>query len=244
MTSWTPDDSELFNTYGEAFVPRRREQFAMLCALIDPLPTPSVLELGCGTGLLTAEILRAYPAAVVTAIDSSETMLAEASRRLAPFGDRSDLRTVDLLDRAWRTGTYGAVVTSLAVHHLDDVQKRDLIQAVYDRLAPGGVFAQADLTRPATPRITTLAAATWDASVGDQSIELFGDDEALDAFRRSRWNTFHFPDPVDRPATLVHTIGWLHEAGFVGIDVPWAFAGHTVLSAMRPRVPGGGADSA
>ncbi|WP_280246789.1 class I SAM-dependent methyltransferase [Nocardia abscessus] len=244
MNSWTADDTELFCTYGDAFVPRRGEQYAAICASIDPLLEQAVLELGCGAGLLTAAILQSQPAAVVTALDSSESMLAMARRQVAHFADRVSLCRGDLRDSAWCSGRYGAVVTSLAVHHLDDEAKRDLMRAVYDLLVPGGVFVQADLIRPATPATTTLAAATWDASVADQSVELFGNNQAHIAFQRSRWNTFRFPDPVDQPATVVDNVLWLRRIGFGGIDVPWAFAGHAIVSAVRPATADEGAGSA
>jgi len=234
MTAWSSNETELFVQYGDAFVPRRREQVAVICALLDSLPQATVLELACGEGILTAEILREHPPVVVTAVDASAAMLAAARRRLAPFGSRASLIEADLTDESWRTGWYGAAVTSLAVHHLDDAGKRAMMRAVYELLSPGGVYVQADLMLPATPVATAVAAALWDTSVEHQSLALYGGDDAHAAFLHARWNTFRFPDPVDHPATVVDQLSWLADAGFVGVDVPWAFAGHAILTATRP----------
>jgi tRNA (cmo5U34)-methyltransferase len=234
MTTWNADDTALFARYGDAFVPRRREQISVVCALLDGLPSPAVLELACGEGILTAELLYTYPKLTITAVDASTAMLVAAQQRLAPFGERVRLVEADLADERWRVGTYGAVVTSLAVHHLNDVGKGALMRTVHGLLAPGGVYVQADLVSPATPVTTALAAEQWEGTVEYQSRAMYGGAEAYAAFRHSRWNTFRHPDPVDQPASVADQLRWLADAGFVDVDLPWAFAGHAILTAARP----------
>jgi tRNA (cmo5U34)-methyltransferase len=236
---WEAADTELFLRFGDAFVPRRQEQIATVCALLAQMPRPAVLELGCGDGILTAEILREFPSATVTAVDASVIMLEAARKRLATLGSRVQLVEAALAGTSWRTGVYGAVVTSLAVHHLDHAGKRDLFGAVYGLLAPAGVYVQADLFLPATPAAAGVAAQQWDALAKAQSQSLYGSSQAYEAFRESQWNTFRFPDPADQPAALTDQLRWLADAGFTGIDVTWVLAGHAVLTATRPGGPVG-----
>jgi Methylase involved in ubiquinone/menaquinone biosynthesis len=235
MTEWTDDDTSLFLRYGDAFVPRRREQIHVVRVLLHGLVSPQILDLGCGPGLLAAEILREHPSVKLTGVDASDEMLAVARSHLAPFGERVRLIQSDLDSPAWQNGRYGAVVTSLAVHHLDDDGKRRLFQAVYSTLEPGGVFVQADLVRPATPVATVLASDQWNDAVEYQSSTLYGGTEASQAFRKSCWNTFEHPDEVDKPASLFDQLTWLAETGFVDIDVIWVFAGHAIITATRPN---------
>ena len=59
--------------------------------IVDLLPKGHpvrVLDLGAGTGLLAERILDALPDGVVTCLDFSPAMIAEARRRLARFGHR------------------------------------------------------------------------------------------------------------------------------------------------------------
>ncbi|MEV4630651.1 class I SAM-dependent methyltransferase [Micromonospora sp. NPDC049523] len=231
--TWQASDTDVFVRYGDAFVPQRRAQIESICDLVTPLPTPEILDLGCGDGKLTAELLQRFPTARVTALDGSARMLELAGRRLAPFGTRVRLQRAALEDRGWRSGTYGAVVTSLAVHHLADPDKRQLYQDLNAMLVPGAVFVMADLVRPATRATTALAARRWDAEVARQSVAIHGGPAAADAFRETRWNTFTHPDPVDRPATLVEHLDWLRAAGFVDVDACWMLAGHVLLTASR-----------
>lgn len=66
----------------------------LLARHLPPLDKPRVLELGCGTGVVTEQLLR--HGAAVTAVDLSEKMLARARRKLAGyeativFGDAED----------------------------------------------------------------------------------------------------------------------------------------------------------
>jgi tRNA (cmo5U34)-methyltransferase len=196
-----------------------------------------VLDLCCGEGLLSEEYLRRYPDARVVTLDGSAEMLALAARRLAPFGDRHAPVQADIGDREWRRGaSYGGVMTSLAVHHLDGDGKRELYRDIRDMLRPGGVFVMADLVEPAGPAARRLAAEQWDRAVAQASAELFGGDEAVAAFERTEWNYYRLPGPdeVDRPSSAAEHLDWLREAGFAEVDVAWMYAGHAIFTARRP----------
>lgn len=112
--TWRPSDTELFATYGDAFVPRGREQISTVCDLLTGLPNPHVLDLCCGEGRLAEEYLRRRPEGRVTLLDGSPEMLGPAAERLAPFGDRHTRVRADIEDREWREGaTYGGIKRSL-----------------------------------------------------------------------------------------------------------------------------------
>ena len=57
----------------------------------------TVVDAGCGSGRLTAELLDRLPRGHVIAVDRSASMLEVAARELARFGDRVTLLQVDLL---------------------------------------------------------------------------------------------------------------------------------------------------
>jgi tRNA (cmo5U34)-methyltransferase len=234
--SWGVSDTELFARFADAFVPRRREQLAVVCELLTAMPSFEVLDLGCGEGLLSLEVLRRFPEARVTALDASSEMLELAARTLTDFGDRVRLVQAKLEDILWREGRFGAIITSLAVHHLDGPAKQKLYADLHRMLVPSGVFVMIDLLQPATLTTRRLAACWWDQEVKRASHELYGGPEAFEAFRDSEWNYFLLsePDPVDKPSRLVEHVDWLRDAGFVDVDVSWVVAGHAVIVATRP----------
>lgn len=235
--AWSLSDTEVFVRYGDACVPRRAEQIAVICDLLRDIPAGRVLDLCCGEGLLSQEYLRRYPGAHVVTLDGSAEMLDLAARRLAPFGDRHSPVQADIADREWRGGEgYGGVMTSLAVHHLDGAGKRELYRDLRGMLLPGGVFVMADLVEPAGPSARRLAAEQWDQAVRQASADLFGSDEAVAAFERTEWNYFRLPGPdeFDRPSSAADHLDWLREADFAEVDLAWMYAGHAIFTARRP----------
>ena len=123
---------------------------AVLDALgeLDP-PPRRILELGAGTGLLSAMVAEAQPQAELVLVDGAEAMLDQARKVL---GDRAGYHVADLRDPL-PSGEYDAVFSALAIHHLDDDDKRRLFGRVHDALAPNGVFVNAEQVLAPTPRL-------------------------------------------------------------------------------------------
>jgi tRNA (cmo5U34)-methyltransferase len=235
---WSEDDSRDFLRYGDCLIPDREEQIDVICSLLPPpVGNRTILDLCCGGGVLTGEILRRFPESRVCGLDASPTMLEAASGALAPFGSRFEAVQFDLPSDGWRGDRRAlwAVVSSLAVHHLDHEGKRRLFADVYGMLAPGGALVIADLLQPASEPARALAARGWDDAVRERSHRLRGDGSAFDAFVRGRSNIFHpgNEDPMDIPSPLAEQLAWLREAGFEGVDAPWVRAGHGIVCAYR-----------
>jgi tRNA (cmo5U34)-methyltransferase len=102
---------------------------------------PRVLDIGAGTGLLTALMAAACPDAELTLLDASPAMLEQAPQRLGA---------------AWEV-----VVTALAVHHLPDADKQRLYAAIFDTLVPGGVFVNAEQVAGPTPSLDQRYIERW-----------------------------------------------------------------------------------
>ena len=109
----------------------------------------SVLDIGGGYGVVSEEVLSAFPHARITLQDYSEPMLAEARKRLAASAGRVDFVYADLLDPAWTErvgGPFDIAVSAIAIHNLRDVAS---IASVYRGIAgllnPGGAFLDYDL---------------------------------------------------------------------------------------------------
>jgi trans-aconitate 2-methyltransferase len=68
-------------------------------AVLDRLPLEGderVLDAGCGSGRVTELLAERLPRGTVVALDASPSMVAEARRRLARFGDRVEYVVADL----------------------------------------------------------------------------------------------------------------------------------------------------
>lgn len=103
-----------------------------------------VLDLGAGTGLLTAALAEALPGAHLTLLDEAEGMLAQARDRLARRTEGElELIVGDLL-ADMPPGPFDVIASGLAIHHLDPRDQARTYAAAQERLAPGGVFVNAE----------------------------------------------------------------------------------------------------
>lgn len=237
--SWSEADTATFLARGRYFIPERERQIEMMVNLIPAVPEPfRVLDLGCGEGLLDEAVLEQFPQAEVLCYDGSWSMLRAARQNLARFGERVKLRHFELTAQEWRKPGMGlqAVVSSLAVHHLDGPGKQQLFQDLYQMLLPGGSLILADLIQPNSEAGVHLAAHAWDEEVLRRSLELDGNDRFYREFRNLDWNIFRHPDPVDHPSPIFDQLEWLRTAGFEAVDVYWLKAGHAIYGGRRPGV--------
>jgi trans-aconitate methyltransferase len=237
---WSEDNAASFIAYGRFFNPERERQFDVIGDLVSAAvggDAALILELCCGAGDLAAYLLGRLPAARYRALDGSPAMLAETARQCAPYRDRLVTQQFDLASDAWRKPTErpNAVVSSLAVHHLDGEGKRTLFRDLYGLLAPGGVFALADIMRPTSPTGFAVAAEAYERAVAERSLRERGDLSMLEKLRELRWNYFRYPDDdaIDKPSTVAEHLAWMTEAGFHGVDVYWAVAGHAIVSGTK-----------
>jgi len=160
------------DAYGR-FMGRWSEPLSPMFADFAALPPePRVLEVGCGTGVLTAELVRRYGAGSVTAIDPSPPFV-EAARRRNPG---VDIREGAAEALPYPGSGFDAAVCQLVVHFMAD--------------PVGGLREMARVTRPGG----VVAATVWDCFGDRGPLSLFweaaretghaGDGEALRAGTR------------------------------------------------------------
>lgn len=92
------------------------------------------LEIGCGTGLLTEQLVAAFPECFVHAVDVSPAMVRAAQARLAGCG--RVLWIVGDLDSVRSGRAYDGVVSSSALHWLAPVDAA--FSSIAGLVAPGG----------------------------------------------------------------------------------------------------------
>lgn len=238
LESWSEDESKVFVEFGRAMVPGREE---IERTFLDLIPAEAdepftAVEIGTGAGWLSAAVLREFPKARILGLDGSHEMLRTAEEQLAPYEDRVELRPFRLEEDTWVEGLppVRVFLSSLVLHHLDGLGKRKLFGRLFDRLEPGGALLFADLMKPPTERVRRHFGAAWEEEIRRRSEEIHGDQRAHEFFVSERWNVYDHPDPVDKPSTLPEQLRWMEEAGFEGVDVFWARAGHALLGGYRP----------
>jgi tRNA (cmo5U34)-methyltransferase len=188
-------------------IPRRQEG---VVALLESLPRSisRVLDLGSGDGRLLAAVLDAAPDATGVAVDFSTEMLGRLRARFS-----ADTRVIvvehDLATPLPDLGTFDAIVSSFAIHHLPHARKRELYTEIHDRLAPGGVFLNLEHVASATAALhlwflTALGVAPED------------------------------DDPSNQLLDVGTQLTWLREIGFADVDCHWKWRELALLAGVRP----------
>ncbi|WP_440951333.1 class I SAM-dependent methyltransferase [Methanosphaerula subterraneus] len=184
--------------------------------------TPTILDIGAGTGLLSALLLEKYPKAKLTLLDFAEQMLNVARERFAGRTDvryiAGDYRDVDL------GGGYDLICSALSIHHLQDEEKAGLYRRIYGALNPGGVFVNADQARGDTPALDRRFMEYWDAFISDGPLA----PAELAVIKGRR-------DTLDQSANLIDQLAWLRASGFSDVDVIYRNRIFVVLTGSKPR---------
>ena len=195
-------------------------------AAVEWLPFPAgaaprILDLGAGTGLLSAMLLERWPRARLTLVDLSPDMLARARERFAGRGAQVEIRVADYLADPLG-GPYDAVVSALSIHHLPDAGKRALFRRAFAALTPGGRFVDADNVLAPTPALAARNRSQWIARVRESGI---GGADLAAALVRTR---------LDVLAPLADQLAWLRRAGFDDVDCRYKWLHFAVFCGRRP----------
>lgn len=100
------------------------EMIASMMSYFHPWTPPNILELGCGTGNLTLLLCERFPEASITGVDIAQGTLDICRQRLK---DRQvELIQDDLRQLEYKPESYDLVISSLALHHLEDEERANL----------------------------------------------------------------------------------------------------------------------
>ncbi len=235
--NWTEDNSNEFIEHGALFIPDRSIQLDVICKLLTSVPKlDMVVDLCCGEGKLCQTILEKFEDTKVHGLDLSEKMLDQARVNLERYQERYSLQKFKLEAIDWRSTELqaDAFVSSLAIHHLDEVQKQSLFNDLFGLLSPGGMLIIADIVKPTQPTGFEIASRLWDDSIKAKSKEI-DKDIAYQKFLADHWNYFDYPDedPIDKPSSIISQLKWLERSGFSNVDVFWMNAGHAIFGGWK-----------
>lgn len=110
-----------------------------------------VLEIGCGSGAMAAEVLRRFPDVRITATDYDESMVQVARRRLSEFSSRVEACQADATALPFPDASFDAALSFIMLHHV--VQWEQALAEAARVLRPGGRLIGYDLLGDGAGRI-------------------------------------------------------------------------------------------
>jgi SAM-dependent methyltransferase len=191
-------------------IPHRTEGEAELLEWLPPTPA-RVLDVGSGDGRLLALVKLARPDAEAVALDFSETMLERLRTRFA--ADPTVTVVAHDLEHPLPAslGTFDAIVSSFAVHHLAHQRKRALYEEVYRLLRAGGVFCNLEHVASPTSPLHERFLACLNVDPQDD-------------------------DPSNKLLDVETQLAWLRAIGFADVDCHWKWRELALLAGTRPSV--------
>lgn len=203
------------------WIPGYEAMLARAASAVASVSPARVLDLGAGTGGLSAAILAHEEIGTVEVLDVDPEMLEQARVRLAAFEGRVDFTLGSFTEPL---PPCDAAASSLAFHHLPLLRDRTRVfERVFDALPPGGVFVNADVMMPADGPGRDTAFEAWAAHMARSGIS---EERARAHFAEWAEEDTYFPVEAE--------IAALHEVGFEARCI-WRDEPSTVLVARRPR---------
>ena len=181
----------------------------------------NILDIGAGTGLMSAFFLEKYNEADFTLVDISEEMLKKAKERFSGFSNFEFL-VQDLEDLALEKNKFDLVISGLAIHHLDDEAKKKLFKTIHKLLNDGGLFINADQVLGENDFSEALYTSSWREKVVANKTLTSEEKEAT--FERIK---------LDKMSPLKEQLKWMEDVGFKNVANVYQYYNFVVYTAKK-----------
>jgi tRNA (cmo5U34)-methyltransferase len=178
---------------------------------ISNRPNSHILDLGCGDGIVTYELLKNDNSIEATLVDGSEDMLSKAKDRLKDFRNIHFIRASfqEILKTGSALQRYGFIVSSLAIHHLTMEEKTVLFRTVYSHLDFDGYFLNIDAILAPSDALEQWYLLLWKQWIDERRSNLgLEGDQYDDIIRRYKHNTDNKPDTLGTQLKALQIIGF------------------------------------
>jgi len=171
-----------------------------------PLKT---LDLGCGDGILTYELLGMDENLRGTLIDGSAEMLKNAKERLKSYPQIEYIQeTFQELVRSDLNNKFNLVVSSLAIHHLSMDQKESLFRFIYNHIEKKGFFLNIDTIKAPSNDLEEWYLMLWKEWINEK------EDKEKFMYIPNQYRN----NPDNHPDTLKSQLNSLESIGFKNVD--------------------------
>ena len=204
---WTSAEHALGYLAKADRIPHRTEGESVLLQEV-PKTVKRILDVGTGDGRLLGLLKCDRPNVASVAIDFSPTMLEKVRIR---FADDKNVTVIahNFDDSLPDLGKFDAVVSSFAIHHVEDDRKCALYTEIFELLEPGGIFCNLEHVASATKALH-------------------------EKFRQALGISDTPVDPSNKLLDVETQLRWFREIGFDDADCYWKWRELALLVGVKP----------
>jgi len=204
-------------------IPLYREIQTLMASLL-PFPKKEylrVLDLGCGTGETSVSLLKEYPLARVTGIDSSPDMLDVARKKVKHTTWRVDFLCQDI--RAFNLeGEFDVIVSGFSLHFLSPDEKEEILRKCLALLKDGGMFMDSEAVLSPSEKVYNMYMEKWKDFMRSNG---FSDEEIGS-------HILKFLKDV-KPMTVDNQLGLMRKAGFRDVECYFKYLNWAVFGGYK-----------
>jgi tRNA (cmo5U34)-methyltransferase len=193
-----------------------------------------VLDLGCGDGAITTELLNENIEMEATLVDGSSAMLKNARENLKNYNGitfiqktfqeilEEELAGIDIL-----YDNFDFAVSSLAIHHLLTHEKKALFRYIYNHLNPGGFFLNIETVKAPSDELENWYRGLWGEWILKNQLNK-GIQKNFDYLPQQYKN-----NPDNHPDTLDTQLNALKSVGFHQVDCYYKYGIFTIFGGKK-----------
>ncbi len=230
-----PEAAENYAQTVDTIVPQRKEILSIISKLAIELGSTNlkIIDLGCGLGDVTAEIVKLKPYVDVLMLDFSDEMIRRSNERFR------DNKHITVVKHDLNQGILGitddkgfdAVVSCFAIHHVEFENRIKLYSDIHAVLKEGGLFINGDLFKEDSPIIDQWEFDNKISATVVMLKEKLGQEWTFDDLKLNRLENAQ--KMGDKPGTLWEMFHDMKATGFEYVDCLWKFGNLAIMVATK-----------
>ncbi len=235
-----------------AHIRNRVSRFQFMFDLVEHIcgESPTILDLACGPGSLSGRFLKRFPKGRSIAVDYDPVLLKIAGEAMRYDHARVTFVEANLASSDWieklPVKKFDAIMSTTALHWLNENALENLYTTIYSLLNPGGIFLNGDHIYPeAEPENLKSVFRDIRHSYEEQKFakaealnwsdwwKKLSSVEGLDMLFEERKLRYPEADRHDHHLSLETHLHYLESAGFENVGVGWQDLDNRVLTAIK-----------